>query len=450
MVKVLPTAFALFENQNIFNTTSEPLCVYCSEQHVFVACEGCVVEAHDLHSKEQVSRLRTIWPVNELLYNERGDYILTLERRTPESSAAARLYFKWRGIRELEKPTRVFSLSTSTESPVSSELDVEIIELPVENASCIAVCKLTGIIAVGSKKTIRLFQLDKISTDSLMPGGHAVTSYMDIRTDMKLKKIHVCGNYLACMSTHRIRVLKLLILGSQTHPWSGIQAPDYVEQATPPSNHDLVNDSNYIRWSPSYVWEMEAKSLNSQQKPPPSDSTRSLNVQVTTSTSSDAGSRLETMTTSTNSLAEEDIHLAKEMGSTSSFNVRGSQSSLSTLSLPAIKRATNTVKTDKDKHELEILGPVEYVWGHPLSVTLHQEGARCWPLTMLYRRFPSTGHAYIHVSAETRIRSVTVSTADAARKRGAEIVTKRNKGGLHSMQLVPTITEGETIEMTTG
>ena len=438
MVKVLPTAFALFENQNIFNTTLEPICVYCSDQYVFVACEGCVVEAHDLHSKEQISRLRTIWPVNELLYNEHGDCILTLERRTPESSAAARLYFKWRGIRELEKPTKVFSLSASTESPASSELDTEIMELPAENASCIAVCKLTGVIAVGSKNTVKLFLLNK---STLTSSGHTITSYMDIRTDMKLKKIHISGNYLACISTHRLRVLKLLILGTLTHPWSGIQTSDPLERTVPPTKPDLVNDSNFIRWSPSYVWEMEAKSLNSQRAPP----TDSIRNSATNSTSSDAGSRVEAMTTSVNSLAEGDIHLMKEMGSTSSFNVRGSQSSLTTLSLPTIKHAINTAKSNKDKHELEILGPVEYVWGHPLTVTFHcgddPDRTWCWPLTMLYKRFPSTGHAYVHVSAETRIRSATMTSGE---RRPTEMVTKKSKGGLHTVQLVPTMAGGES------
>ena len=109
-----------------------------------------------------MARLRTIFPVSELVYNSLGDCIVSLERRTPESPTSVRIYFKWCVIRELETPTRVITLT----SPVHGRhahlilplaVDAEVLELPMEGVSCPAVCWLTGTIAVGSDKTVRLF-----------------------------------------------------------------------------------------------------------------------------------------------------------------------------------------------------------------------------------------------------------------------------------------------------
>ena len=157
MVKVLPAAFTLFE-QNIFNTPSEPLCIHCLEDYVFIACEGCIIEAHDLKKNEKMARLRTILPVSELVYNSLGDCIVSLERRTSESPVSLRIYFKWHVIRELETPMRVITLTSSAHGGhapliLPPAVDAKVLELPMEGVSCLW---LMGTIAMGSNKTVRL------------------------------------------------------------------------------------------------------------------------------------------------------------------------------------------------------------------------------------------------------------------------------------------------------
>ena len=145
-----------------------------------------------------MARMRTIQPVSELVYNPLGDCIVSLERRTPDSPATVRIYFKWRIIRELEMPTRVISLTTPSQTSggpmiLPPAVDVEILELPVEGVSCPAVCQLTGTIAVGSDKRVHLFTLQRgrgdVPSASLSTRGFCIVTYMDVITDMKLKKI---------------------------------------------------------------------------------------------------------------------------------------------------------------------------------------------------------------------------------------------------------------------
>ena len=453
MVKVLPTTFTLFERQNIINASAEPLCTHCSEEYVFIACDGSLIEVYNLATTEKVAKLRTIWPVANIAYNSHGDCILTLERRTTDSPATARMYFKWRGIIDEEKPTKVIymgslSHTTPSEAHMTTNVDAEIIELPVENCSCISICELTGIVAVGSEKVVYMFALKREPTATLSTSGYKLTSMIDIRTDMKLRNIYICGNYIACISTHRVRVLKCLILGSDNHPWAELQSYTHSMDRLQQKNtrrHDEIcqTDENFISWSPSYIWEVE---------------TRSAPIKKVESRQGDVSPCVQSDTTSPLMLINgEDIELDVETESDQKSDVTKTRTSsvvkssvevpnVATITLPAITHAISEARKDGGKHELEVLGPVEFVWGQPLSLELHDElgdGVRCRVLTMLYRRFPSTGYAYVHVSSEGRPRSMTEkrsSTLPNVKSSGGGI--GRYKGGLHSIKLVPTLAEG--------
>ena len=73
----------------------------------------------------------------------------------------------------------------------------------MEGMSCLAVCQLMGTIVVGSDKMIRLFTLQRgrgnLPMASLLTGSFSIVTNMDVVTDMKLKKICICGHYLACL-----------------------------------------------------------------------------------------------------------------------------------------------------------------------------------------------------------------------------------------------------------
>jgi hypothetical protein len=112
------------------------------------------------------------------------------------------------------------------------------------------------------------------------------------------------------------------------------------------------------------------------------------------------------------------------------------------VTMPTVIKSMGTGRRDTGKHELEVLGPVEYIWGQPLSVTMHNDSAgECCPLTMFYKRLASSGFAYIHSLStevpdgiEESIRRRAMTSYDAPKP--------RTKGGIHSVQLVPTFAKG--------
>ena len=114
----------------------------------------------------------------------------------------------------------------------------------------------------------------------------------------------------------------------------------------------IHEDKDYVKWSPSRVWE-EEKAANSA---PVSTSSSLVDVSLPRSRSHDS---------------------------------RGPSPIIGTLSLPSVCNSTSHKVTDK--HAMEVLGPVEYVWGQPIKVSIEDTGSattptKCRVLTMLYRR----------------------------------------------------------------
>ncbi len=440
MVKVLPTTFSLFESQNIINSSAEPLCISCSDENVFIACEGCILEVYNISTREQIAKIRTIWPAQEVVYNKHGDCIVTIEARSLESPAAtSRVYFNWRGIGDFNRPHRVVLMGSTLSQHES--VDAEIVELPVENCSCVSVCELTGVIAVGSEKTVRCFALILEAAVSLSTGGYKMVSVLNVRTDMKLRNVKICGNYIACISTHRIRVIKFLIIGSNNHPWSSFQSTDDNSHPESSSNNtasQCEKDANYFLWSPSYIWKAETRMT------PKTERSQS---HVRTNIDSNSSSPLVVELAGTkNKVPEQSLGTITSPSDEEIINV-------STINLPAITHAITEARRDGGKHELEVLGPVEYVWGQPLTIETQDElgaNVKCRALTMLYRRFASTGYAYVHVSSNESGLPRTTSLSDSNKQRSATMggrslnlsgsLGSKHRGGIHSVQLVPTIT----------
>jgi len=109
-----------------------------------------------------------------------------------------------------------------------------------------------------------------------------------------------------------------------------------------------------------------------------------------------------------------------------------------TLTLPTISQATLTKSTDK--HATEVLGPVEYVWGQPVEVEVENasqmDTQKCRLLTMLYRRFPRDSG-----SRDERRRAASLYARYTLPSRMGDVASKE-EGGLHSVQLVPTLVTG--------
>ena len=126
-----------------------------------------------------------------------------------------------------------------------------------------------------------------------------------------------------------------------------------------------------------------------------------------------------------------------------------SQPLIGTLNLESITLATS--ERQSDRSTMEVLGPVEYVWGQPLSVRVNQlvqsvgrSRPDCRVLTMFYRRFSATvvgAAAAYRLTGQPRSRRATLPV----RVQGGGGVGLGIEGGwdgLHTVELVPTFAKG--------
>ena len=229
MVKVFPSYFSFIEKQRILTAVQgEPVAVTCSEECVFIAEEGCLLEIFSLASLQLLGQVRTVSPVKDLVYNAKGDCIVTLERKSAVSHGFARVYFKWRGA-TVDKPMRIsllHSFSTDMRRP-RDHVTAEIIELPGELNSpvtCLACCAESGRVAVGMDTTLRIFTLHEekgsMSSEEDQPGEqrgddgltHTIDILLDIHTNTPLHRLSIFSDYVAFISTSEVRVLKLSLL----------------------------------------------------------------------------------------------------------------------------------------------------------------------------------------------------------------------------------------------
>ncbi len=377
MVKVCN--FGFFNEQRILSPkTGEPLAIACSDDHLFVAEEGCVLEVYPFTSEEPIAQLRTVSPVVQILYNPCGDCIVTLERKHPTARMFARVYFKWRES-TIDRPMRVSLISSLTQGLLSGvpSVTAEINELPADetmSVNCVAVCKKSGRIAMGMDSRIRLFTLTPIYESGCVT-SHSIEILLDVETGVTVRKVDVFSDYLAFISACEVRVLKLSLLTEGTSPivsggvaggvaeseessaWESDQTipirprPPKVQLIDRAKETSIRTDGHFVSWSPSKVWEDERLSASNS------------------------------LSTSLNLSHDLEPHPLYD-------RLRPPQGSqhIETLTLPAITMATQ--ERTAERHPVEVLGPVEYVWGQPVGVWL--DGAtpttRCRLLTMLYRR----------------------------------------------------------------
>ena len=239
MVKVFPNNFSFIEKQRLLTSVpNEPVAIACSDEYLFVAEEGCLLEAFSLATLQPLGQFRTVSPVRDLVYNSKGDCVITLERKSAVSHGFARVYFKWKGA-SVDKPMRISLLSSLSQTTEvwhpQDHVAAEIIELPGELNSpvtCLACCPESGRIAVGMDTTLRIFtltavsrggggvsseegstsELSGVSHDSSSHLSHTIDVLMDIHTSTPLHKLAIFSDYVAFISSHEARVLKLSLL----------------------------------------------------------------------------------------------------------------------------------------------------------------------------------------------------------------------------------------------
>ena len=195
-----------------------------------------MLEVFCLSTLKSLGQFRTVSPVKDLVYNSKGDCVVTLERKSAVSHGFSRVYFKWRGA-TVDKPMRISMLSSLSQNSQEmwrpqDHVAAEIIELPGQLNSpvtCLACCPESGRIAVGMDTMLRIFTLTAVSSggggvsseegsvsdvshDSSVHLSHNIDILMDIHTSTPLHKVAIFSDYVAFISTQEARVLKLSLL----------------------------------------------------------------------------------------------------------------------------------------------------------------------------------------------------------------------------------------------
>ena len=487
MVKVLPNNFTLFDSQRILSPAGEPLAITCSNELLFIAVEECMVEAYDLCTLDQLAQFRTVSPVTQIAYNAIGDCVVTLEKKHPLSHGFVRVYFKWRGL-SADKPMRI-RMASAVQRSLSGgrgRVAAEIVELPSDtggSVSCLSCCEFTGRIAVAMGSLLRVFFLEKEeeefandpSSFSLRPSVPQASSplspfhslplpssspstpnieiLLDIQTNTaQLEMVSIVGDYVAFISSNEVRVVKLSLfhsgpdpipdyegLGNRELQLDGGVASEGGENSDPHSSKGaIVSDRNFILWSPSAVWEAERKASNS------------------------LGDHLTSHKSSAHCHTSDDIAVDHLTSGDRHVTPPSSNAPLvGTVHLKSITQATS--EKISDRTTMEVLGPVEYVWGHPLTVKVNHASndsrhgiPECRVLTMLYRRFSAERSSSSYLGSGLSLSGrATVSLGGVSRGQrttqpvrvqgGRRLGGEGGWDGLHSVKLIPTFAPSKSI-----
>ena len=386
-MKVFPNSFTFFKNpgdsQNILTPSGEPLALCCSDECLFVAVEARLLEVYLLHSWQLLGQIRTIDTVVQLLYSCHGDCIVTLERKAGSAHSFARVYFKWRGS-SVEKPVRV-SLISSLPRPGggADRIAAEIVELPTsDDASCLACCQHSGRVAVATGSTVRVFVLKAERGSPEATPTSSIELLFDVHTATPdIKKIAIFGDNLAFISSYEARVLRLSLTGGGLTTAPPFQFSGGEERGE-----------------------------------------RDIEASVTSLTSSVGIPKDASFVSWSPSIGWEAERQAVSKEGPPGHVTKPHPPEIGTVSLTSVSRS---VLSKWRASPGEVLGPTEDIIGQPVEVELDSSSGyqRCRVLTLLYRCFPATPPTACSGSKGTP--------------------SKVAEEGLHTVQLVPTIVEGE-------
>lgn len=419
MVKILGS-FNDVETQNLLSPKGEPHAIHCSNDCLFMALDNCLVEIYKANTVQLIAQVRTVGPVVKLIYNKPWDCIVTLERKHAESHNFVRVYFNWRAS-STERPVRIGHLESPHDSDATSpSASAEIVELPVEDdrhVKCLASCERTGVIAVGTDGLLRLFSIRMTAT------ARVISTLCDISLEMNVLKVAIFCDYLACISSCEVRVLKICWYGGDDRHGLKNYAPDHLlarprrhpsgPKGPPLTSPDIGLDSTFIEWSPRCVRDAQGNvSVTMERHPAPPTSHTSVGL----------------------------------------------------LNLRSVSKAM--AEKEGSSYQSEVLGPVENIGGQQVEIEASsaESGERimCHVVTMLYRRF--VPKAEVTASSDPRSKTLTTTGAELStnkrasdakgktatlppggeqRSKVAPSLPEHVQDAPHTVELLPTLAEGK-------
>ena len=366
MVKVIPE-LELVLSQDILTVAEEPLAICCVQDYLFISTQNCTMEVFELKTLKLLNKFRTVLPATSIIYNVKGDCLVTLEAKNVHCPSTARVYINWR-LATIDTPVRARLAAPFKHSAYEGAPKAETIELNIDYAtsvSCISCCQETGLIALAAASTVSIYALSDDRGEGIM----SIEPFLDITFSFPVEKLAIYVSYVACASHHEAFVVRYLLQGGkQEKRWNNALYVKEKFSSLERNSKKSSFDRDFILWSPVNSWKPEEHHLTP--------------------------------------VSHEHCGIPKEEVS---CLLHGSD--VETILLDSVCREFNIRSVDQKP--VEVLGPVEFIRGEPVNYMIHKkdnEQIDCRVVTLLFRRFAKV--SFSSSSAKNRSRSRTITSSE--------------------------------------
>ena len=366
MVKVIPE-LELVLSQDILTVAEEPLAICCVQDYLFISTQNCTMEVFELKTLKLLNKFRTVLPATSIIYNVKGDCLVTLEAKNVHCPSTARVYINWR-LATIDTPVRARLAAPFKHSAYEGAPKTETIELNIDYAtsvSCISCCQETGLIALAAASTVSIYALSDDRGEGIM----SIEPFLDITFSFPVEKLAIYVSYVACASHHEAFVVRYLLQGGkQEKRWNNALYVKEKFSSLERNSKKSSFDRDFILWSPVNSWKPEEHHLTP--------------------------------------VSHEQCGIPKEEVS---CLLHGSD--VETILLDSVCREFNIRSVDQKP--VEVLGPVEFIRGEPVNYMIHKkdnEQIDCRVVTLLFRRFAKV--SFSSPSAKYRSRSRTITSSE--------------------------------------
>ncbi|XP_069116206.1 BLOC-2 complex member HPS3-like isoform X2 [Argopecten irradians] len=212
-----------FKSQSVVPVDGEPVAVFSSKQRVFVATQQCVIEVFVLDENDpsgskyvKSNSFSTEAPIEQLLYNETGCYVATVECKVSRRQKfySVKIYLNWDVCTEDSRPIAHVRLAGGNynmkpSNNKSSWMDV--IDIPCkQEVSCISTCDRSGNLAIASEEVIFLYHLVEKTVPNSNNTFLDVVLFIQLDWSFSVNQVSLCEDFVGVLSDKEIQVTRIL------------------------------------------------------------------------------------------------------------------------------------------------------------------------------------------------------------------------------------------------
>ncbi|XP_060075834.1 BLOC-2 complex member HPS3-like [Ylistrum balloti] len=212
-----------FKSQSVVPVDGEPVAVFSSKQRVFVATQQCVIEVFVLDEQDpsgskytKSNSFSTEAPIEQLLYNEAGGYVSTIECKVSRRQTfySVKIYLNWNVCTEDNRPIAHVRLAGGNQSVKRSSMEsdwMDVIDIPCrQNVSSISTCSKTGNLAIASEEVIFLYHLVEKTVPNSNNTFLDVVLFLQLDWSFSVNQVTLCENFVGVLSEKEIQVARIL------------------------------------------------------------------------------------------------------------------------------------------------------------------------------------------------------------------------------------------------